>query len=338
MNVGLVAVLHAAAGRNDGDHAPPVCRKHRLAANPNPVGVRILQVPGTRYPLHGIGGFLPSRAPSFQGRDALGDLRNLETVRRVDGATADVGSGAAVGRRDGRRQGVPQRRDAGGSRRGRCSKPRIGTGARPAPLAGQEDGRDAAGEASCAESVVCKPPACARAAGSPPATPPGRDGGTYSRAHVWDGRYASGVGARSRECPQARAAPGGRLQHRAAVAPPDRRRYAPEPAGAGCFGDFPPDRVSDRLLGASEATLGVQMDTDGARRLNRLSPSCLNSGRSANRLLPRAATRADATEAEPRTSLVSIWKIRRKSGAGERTRTADLLITKQPRGKAARAS
>ncbi len=30
---------------------------------------------------------------------------------------------------------------------------RIGTGARPAPLAGQEDGRDAAGEASCAESV-----------------------------------------------------------------------------------------------------------------------------------------------------------------------------------------
>ena len=42
---------------------------------------------------------------------------------------------------DGRRQGVPQRRDAGVFRRGRCSKPRIGTGARPAPLAGQEDGR-----------------------------------------------------------------------------------------------------------------------------------------------------------------------------------------------------
>ena len=32
------------------------------------------------------------------------------------------------------------------------------------------------------------------------------------------------------------------------------------------------------------------MDTDGARRLNRSSPSCLNSGGSANRLLPRAAT------------------------------------------------
>ena len=34
----------------------------------------------------------------------------------------------------------------------------------------------------------------------------------------------------------------------------------------------------DRPLGASEARLGVQMDPDGARRLNRSSPSCLNSG------------------------------------------------------------
>ena len=83
---------------------------------------------------------------------------------------------------------------------------------------------------------------------------------------------------RSRECPQARADPGGRLQHRTAPAPPDRRRYAPEPAGAGCFGDLPLDRASDRPLGASEARLGVQMDPDGARRLNRSSPSCLNSG------------------------------------------------------------
>ena len=68
------------------------------------------------------------------------------------------------------------------------------------------------------------------------------------------------------------------LQHRTAPAPPDRRRYAPEPAGAGCFGDLPLDRASDRPLGASEARLGVQMDPDGARRLNRSSPSCLNSG------------------------------------------------------------
>ena len=55
-------------------------------------------------------------------------------------------------------------------------------------------------------------------------------------------------------------------------------RYAPEPAGAGCFGDLPLDRASDRPLGASQARLGVQMDPDGARRLNRSSPSCLNSG------------------------------------------------------------
>ena len=60
--------------------------------------------------------------------------------------------------------------------------------------------------------------------------------------------------------------------------PPDRRRHAPEPAGAGSFGDLPPDRAFDRPLGASDARLGVQMDTDGARRLNRSSPSCLNSG------------------------------------------------------------
>ena len=91
-------------------------------------------------------------------------------------------------------------------------------------------------------------------------------------------RKNKGVGAGSRECPQARADPGGRLQHRAAPASPDRRRHAPEPAGAGCFGDLPTGRAFDRPLGASDARLGVQMDTDGARRLNRSSPSCLNSG------------------------------------------------------------
>ena len=48
--------------------------------------------------------------------------------------------------------------------------------------------------------------------------------------------------------------------------------------GRACFGDLPLDRASDRPLGASEARLGVQMDPDGARRLNRSSPSCLNSG------------------------------------------------------------
>ena len=56
--------------------------------------------------------------------------------------------------------------------------------ARPALLAGQEDGRDAAGEACCAEGFVCEPAACPRAAGSTPATLPGRGGGAYFRAHV----------------------------------------------------------------------------------------------------------------------------------------------------------
>ena len=85
------------------------------------------------------------------------------------------------------------------------------------------------------------------------------------------------VCARSRECPQAGADPGGCLQHRDAPAAPDRHRYAPEPAGAGFFGDFPPDRPPDRPLGASDASLGPQMDTAGARRLNYSSPSGLNS-------------------------------------------------------------
>ena len=73
---------------------------------------------------------------------------------------------------------------SGGTRRGRGSESRIGAGARPALLAGQEDGRDAAGEACCAEGFVCEPPACPRAAGSSPATLPGRGGGAYFRAHV----------------------------------------------------------------------------------------------------------------------------------------------------------
>ena len=36
------------------------------------------------------------------------------------------------------------------------------------------------------------------------------------------------------------------------------------------------DRASDRPLGASDARLGVQMDTGGVRRLNRSSLTCLN--------------------------------------------------------------
>ena len=97
-------------------------------------------------------------------------------------------------------------------------------------------------KAAAQKGSVWEPASCAGAAGSSPATVPERGGGADFRAHVCDGRYASRVGARSRECPQARAAPGGRLQHRIVPAPPDRRRYAPEPAGAGCFGDLPPDR------------------------------------------------------------------------------------------------
>ena len=56
---------------------------------------------------------------------------------------------------------------------------------------------------------------------------------------------------------------------------PDRGRHAPEPAGAGAFGHFGRNRASDGALGASDARLGGQMDTGGARSLNRSSPSCV---------------------------------------------------------------
>ena len=56
----------------------------------------------------------------------------------------------------------------------------------------------------------------------------------------------------------------------------NRRRHAPEPAGAASFGHLRTDRASDRLLGASDGRLGVPMETGGVRRLNRSSPSCLN--------------------------------------------------------------
>ncbi len=98
-------------------------------------------------------------------------------------------------------------------------------------------------------------------------------------AHMYETGGMRRVWVRGHENVRKRVLPsGGRLQHRAAPAQPDRHRYAPEPAGAGCFGDLPPDRAFDRPLGASDARLGVQMDTGDARWLNRSSPSCLNSG------------------------------------------------------------
>ena len=57
-------------------------------------------------------------------------------------------------------------------------------GARSALLAGQEDGGDAAGEGCCTEGSVWEPASCAGAAGSSPATVPGRGGGADFRAHV----------------------------------------------------------------------------------------------------------------------------------------------------------
>ena len=48
----------------------------------------------------------------------------------------------------------------------------------------KKTGETPPGEACCAEGVVCEPPACPRAAGSSPATLPGRGGGAFFRGHV----------------------------------------------------------------------------------------------------------------------------------------------------------
>ena len=192
-----------------------------------------------------------------------------EQVEAVQPAGAEV-------RRGGRRQGVPQRRDAGGSRRDWGSQLRLGAGAGSALLAGQEDGRDAGGEACCAEGIIWEPSAYSRRPRSSSSTPPRGARGAAFRAPVRDRGPAAGVGARPRECAQAGAHPGGRLQPRTAAAPADRRRHAPEPAGAGSFGHLRTDRASDRALGASDGLLGLPMDAGGAGRLNRSSPSCLN--------------------------------------------------------------
>ena len=55
--------------------------------------------------------------------------------------------------------------------------------------------------------------------------------GAAFRAPVRDRGAAAGVGARPRECAQAGAHPGGRLQPRTAAAPADRRRHAPSLQG-----------------------------------------------------------------------------------------------------------
>ena len=100
-----------------------------------------------------------------------------------------------------------------------------------------------AGQARCAEGVVWKPPSHSWQPRSSFSTPPRGAGRAAFRAPVRDRGSAPGFGARPGECPQAGTHPGGRLQPRTAPAPPDWRRHAPEPAGAGSFGDLRTDRV-----------------------------------------------------------------------------------------------
>ena len=102
----------------------------------------------------------------------------------------------------------------------------------------KEDGRDAGGEACCAEGVVWEPSAYSRRPRPSSSTPSRGAGGAAFRAPVRDRGAAASVGARPRECAQAGAHPGGRLQPRTAAAPADRRRHAPEPAGGGLFRPF----------------------------------------------------------------------------------------------------
>ena len=105
----------------------------------------------------------------------------------------------------------------------------------------KKTGETPGGEACCAEGTIWEPSAYSRRPRSSSSTPPRGAGGAAFRAPVRDRGAAAGVGARPRECAQAGAHPGGRLQPRTAAAPPDRRRHAPEPAGAGSFGHLRTD-------------------------------------------------------------------------------------------------
>ena len=140
----------------------------------------------------------------------------------------------------------------------------------------KKTGETPAEKRAAQKATIWEPSAYSRRPRSSSSTPPRGAGGAAFRAPVRDRGAAAGVGARPRECAQAGAHPGGRLQPRTAAAPADRRRHAPEPAGAGSFGHLRTDRSPDRALGASDGLLGLPMDAGGAGRLNRSSPSCLN--------------------------------------------------------------
>ena len=71
-----------------------------------------------------------------------------------------------------------------GTRRDWGPQLRLGAGAGSSPLAGQEDGRDAAGEACCAAGVVWEPPSYSRRAGPSSTTAAWRVGGAAFRAPV----------------------------------------------------------------------------------------------------------------------------------------------------------
>ena len=179
----------------------------------------------------------------------------------------------------------------------------------------KKTGETPAEKPCCAEGTIWEPSAYSRRPRSSSSTPPRGAGGAAFRAPVRDRGAAAGVGARPRECAQAGAHPGGRLQPRTAAAPPDRRRHAPEPAGAGSFGHLRTDRAPDRALGASDGLLGLPMDASGAGRLNRSSPSCLNKVGSANRLLPRAAS-AGVLPRPPSFKLIHYRTIHTIDGVG----------------------
>ena len=162
------------------------------------------------------------------------------------------------------------------------SQLRLGAGAGSALLAGQEDGETPVGKRAAQKALYGNR---RRIRGDRGRRLLRRRGELVERpfAHQYEtGGLRASVGARPRECAQAGAHPGGRLQPRTAAAPADRRRHAPEPAGAGSFGHLRTDRSPERALGASDGLLGLPMDAGGAGRLNRSSPSCLN--RSAQRI------------------------------------------------------
>ena len=183
---------------------------------------------------------------TVQGADTGDTTTLVETLITAGRAGRGGAAGRCGYRRSGRRQGVPQQRDAGGLAGGGAAHLPLGAGSGPPMLA-----RPAGGP----RRRVCQPAPDSRGAGPSPAALPGAVAGAAVCASVRNRWDAAGASSGASQHPEAAARACRRLQPRAAPAAPDRRRHAPEPSGPGRGPILRPDQAVVRPVGPSGALL-----------------------------------------------------------------------------------